>query len=219
MFGSIRGVIVPPHEELPAVTPVLSAHAGRRGALVGAAVVGVLLAVATLKPWQGPVSSAAAAVPPALQHLPSPPGIRVTPAATLPAGPTPSATDSVAVTLAAGDWLLDFNRSGIQSLVCLNRDGPRCLSSGELASSLRFRDGSVSGGTGVGGGCDEFAGTNRVDGSSIRISVPTYPSRCWDPGADLSIRLRLDHVASFVVGNETLTLLDAEGRVLLVYRR
>jgi hypothetical protein len=84
---------------------------------------------------------------------------------------------------------------------------------------LEFRDGSISGGTGLGGGCDEFAGTYRADGSSLRISVPTYPSRCWDTGADLSIRLRLDHVAGFVVDSETLTLLDAKGLVLLVYRR
>jgi len=202
------------------VTPVRTAHAGRRRALVGAAAVGVLLVVAILKPWPGPVTSSAVAVPPGSQPVASLPGVPVAPpAATLPDGPTPSPIESVAVALAAGDWLLDFTRSGIQSLVCLNRDGQHCLSSGELASSLRFRDGNVSGGTGIGGGCDEFAGAYRLDGSSLRISVPTYPSRCWDSGADLSIRLRLDHVARFVVGNETFTLLDAEGRALLVYRR
>jgi hypothetical protein len=197
-------VSVPPHEELPAVTPVRTAHAGQRRALVGAAVVGALLAVAILKPWQGPASSAAVAVPPGSRPALSPPGVPVTsPAATLPAGPMPSPTDSVAVALAAGDWLLDFPRSGIKSVVCLNRDGQRCLSSAELGSNLRFHDGNVSGGTGAGGGCDEFAGTFQVDASSLRISVPTYPSRCWGSGTDLSIRLRLDCVARFVVGNET----------------
>lgn len=220
VLANIGGVSVPPDEELPAVMPVHAAQAGRRRALVGAAAVGVLLAVATLKPWEGPVSSVAVDAPPGSQSVPSLAGVLVTPpAATLPAGPTPSPTDSGAVTLAAGGWLLDFKRSGIPSLVCLNRDGQRCLTTGELASGLQFRGGNVSGGTGVGGGCDDFAGTDELDGSSLRISVPTYQSRCYDTGADLSIRLRLDHVARFAVANGTLTLLDAAKKVLLVYRR
>jgi hypothetical protein len=138
--------------------------------------------------------------------------------------PAPQVTASPAAQApltAAQAWSLDFDRSGLSPVVCLGFEGSTCTNHGELGSSLKFKGQRVEGNTGVGGGCDEFTGTFKADAKytgSLAVTIPTYPSRCWDTGADLEIRNRLNHAASYTVANGLLTVLDADGLRLLVYR-
>jgi hypothetical protein len=113
-------------------------------------------------------------------------------------------------------WFLDFKQSGLSDRVA----GCPCT----LGSSLSFNNGSVSGGTGAGGGCDGFSGTYLVAGRMLHISVtPPSANACY-PGRVRQIHAGLVRVASWVLTGcasgicNDLTLMDTIGNTLLVYR-
>jgi len=180
--------------------------------------VGVIAAVtlAFVKPWEDPAARATSSL------------AAVAPSAAVASTLAPTPQPIVWSPLDRHAWLLDFERSGLSPIVCLGYDGTTCESEGALGSSIRFQDDRVSGGTGVGGGCDQFSGSLEHpdhDPGSIRITIPSYESRCYDTGVDREIRDRLNRVARWdpmVDGTENeplLILLDVDGNQVLVYRR
>ena len=175
------------------------------------------VALVIAKPWGGLVVGEARPSPAAL--------VLIGPAAT--ARPTPQP-----VTGSSPDgqaWFLDFDRSGISPVVCMGWEGSICPSEGQLASSIQFRDGQmISGGTGVGGGCDQFTGSLDVwdqELGLVSIIIPTYESRCYDTGVDREIRDRLNrafrwHLALGPTPEKPfLVFLDPDGTELLVYHQ
>jgi hypothetical protein len=124
--------------------------------------------------------------------------------------------------------LLDFDRSGLSPVVCMGWEASICPSEGQLASSLQLRAGqSISGGTGVGGGCDQFTGSvDHWDNELglVTITIPTYESRCYDTGVDREIRDRLNRATRWHVSlgptpeTRFLVFLDSYGTQILVYR-
>jgi hypothetical protein len=124
-----------------------------------------------------------------------------------------SGTHSAQERLEAHEWQLDFRRSALSP----------STPAGGLAAFVRFQGGALSGGAGVGGGCDRYDGRYTVDGESLRVSLDTGGSDCGAVG--LEIRRRLASVQSLTLSGcanvscETLNLLGDEGQVLLVLAR
>jgi heat shock protein HslJ len=86
-----------------------------------------------------------------------------------------------------------------------------------LASVLQFdSDGTVHGGTGFGGGCDDFTADYTVEGRALTIGPLSGHLACTAAGA-LDIRIRLAAVTAYEVVGDTLVLSSAAGTQLLVY--
>ena len=173
--------------------------------------IGVLTTVTLVvaKPWDGPGVARA---------LPTPVGLAPTASPSTTQGtPQPVVWSPMEDRQA---WLLDFDRSGLSAFVCLAWEGTSCESEGHLGSSIRFKGDQVVGGTGDGGGCDQFTGSVEVeeDLGLIAIRIPTYESRCYDTGVDREIRDRLNRVASWHFEDRLLILVDSDETQLLVYR-
>ena len=164
-------------------------------------------AIAFAKPWDGPA---------VVTTLPS------ANAPSLPA-PTPRTTSSPSATvpfIGGQAWLLDFDRSGLSSIVCMGFAGSRCESRGRLGSSIRFEGDQIVGGTGVGGGCDLFTGhtdLRKLGLGFVVITIPSNASRCYDTGVDQTIRDRLNRVIYWHLQDRLLILLDSDETELLVY--
>jgi hypothetical protein len=175
-----------------------------------------IVALAIAKPWDSPTTVAALPSPAAI--APSAPGTSA-PAPTFRTTTLPISTRPM---MGGTAWLLDFDRSGLSPFVCLKLEGSRCQSRGRLGSSIEFIDDQILGGTGLGGGCDQFTGTVNLRKQGlgyITIAVPTHESRCYDTGVDRTIRERLNRVASWHFDSELLILLDTDETQLLVYGR
>jgi hypothetical protein len=137
----------------------------------------------------------------------------------VPPLPTPAFT-ALPAALDGHTWVLDFAQSGLSEAV------PGCGTC-SLGSYLTFENGGVFGDTGAGGGCDPFNGTYLVAEPSLKLSIsPPYnaTTTCYPGSSVQEIRARLGRVASFVLAGcsssicEDLTLVDANGTALLVYR-
>jgi hypothetical protein len=192
----------------PPVSRVERGHPRRIAfALAGLA---LLLLVAIVKPWAPPAAGGQPAVAMGAPTAQASPGGGTPPVPSWRVRPRPTSP------IEGTAWQLDFSRSGLSADVC----NQSCNVHGTLASALQFRDGQVAGDTGLGGGCDVFSGRyDAVNAASLRIAVPSYPSRCWGTGTDLEIRLRLDRASDYAVKSSSLSLLDHDGNVLLVYAR
>ena len=118
-----------------------------------------------------------------------------------------------------GRWRLDFDASGIEGSYTLTSLPRRPKV--EVASAIDLADGVVSGGTGAGGGCDSFEGTYSDVGGRLTISVPATEGHCGRGPVypDLEVRTRLVRTALWQVDGDVLRLLDADGTLLLLYRR
>jgi hypothetical protein len=134
----------------------------------------------------------------------------------VPPLPTPAST-ALPAALDGHTWIVDFAQSGLSEAV------PGCGTC-SLGSSLTFENGGVFGDTGAGGGCDPFNGTYRVAKPSLQLSISPPSIPCYPGSSVQEIRARLGRLASFVLAGcsssicEDLTLVDASGTALLVYR-
>jgi hypothetical protein len=119
----------------------------------------------------------------------------------------------------AGRWHLDFEASGIEGSYLLTSGRKR--STTPVGSVIEFGEGTVSGGTGAGGGCDQFEGTYTDADGRFTIDIPVVAGHCG-PGPqfpDLEVRERLAATAAREWDGSALRLLDADGALLLLYRR
>jgi hypothetical protein len=154
---------------------------------------------------------------------------------TVPPATTPSPPGSPSASVAAVDlrpailmatWGLDFAGSGIDQQVSSQ------FPSG-LGSSITFTEGRFIGGTGMGGGCDSFAGTYSVNGDELRLTFDLLRQGCGS-GSPQQIVERLvgtrryqltECTGPFVEASPgarttcgTLTLFPDNGSGLLIYR-
>jgi hypothetical protein len=130
---------------------------------------------------------------------------------TAPPVTTPSTASSPSASAAAGvdlrpailmaSWGLDFAGSGIDQQVSSQ------FPSG-LGSSVTFTDGRFSGGTGMGGGCDSFAGTFTVHESELRLTFELLRQGCGQ-GSPQQIIERLVGTRRFELTKCTGPVVDA----------
>jgi META domain len=111
-----------------------------------------------------------------------------------------------------GPWYLRFDTSGVQPT------SPE-IRGATLASTLQFdADGTVRGGTGFGGGCDDFTADYIIANRALTIGPLTGHLGCTATGA-VDIRDRLRAVTAYEATDDTLVLEDRGGQRLLVYSR
>ena len=118
--------------------------------------------------------------------------------------------------LRGGPWQLRFADSGLDAY------SPE-VPGASLASGLQFDvDGTVSGGTGFGGGCDDFTADYTIDGDRLAIGPLTGHFKCTAAAA-IAIRTRLEAVTTYSVAlgfhliDNTLVLSGGDGTPLLAY--
>ena len=118
--------------------------------------------------------------------------------------------------LRGGPWFLRFDASG------LDAHSPG-VNGATLGSTLQFDpDGTVSGSSGFGGGCDDFTASYTFDDQALTIGPLTGHFGCTAAAA-IEIRARLGAVTTYqvVTGyhlvNNALVLLGSDGTQLLAY--
>jgi heat shock protein HslJ len=100
----------------------------------------------------------------------------------------------------------------------LSADSPLGVTTANVTLTAQFEDGTVSGYS----GCNTYNGPYTVDGSDMTIGPDLASTQMACPGAQMEVEqeflTRLSQVAGFEIDNDTLTLSDDEGEVLLRFQ-